>query len=371
MYSEIYDKLLRSNRLDQNVCDRCITPISKINIRTISGCQECDRARLHIQKQAKLKGQGLPVQPKGNGEYDCLIGLSGGVDSSWLAMKLVEKGYKPLCIHVDNGWNTKSASANMFNLTKHLKLELHVRVLDWTQFSRLQKSFIEADVVDFELCSDHAIFTTLYEYSTKFGGIPIFQGINTATENSMPPGLIHAKHDARNIDAIFRESYGEKISEYPLMSTLKMVFLKKIYGIQWVSALDYLDYDKNLAEEELSQKCDYVAPTRKHEESLVTKIYQRIILPIKFNADKRIGHLSSLINTNLLSREDAIKLYSIPIYNTKADIYRDIEAFCGNLDISVAYFNDYLMRPEIPHTFYESDQIYVKFLMKVKNILVI
>ncbi len=367
MYSEIFDNLLKTNSIVANTCIRCITPISGKNLRTEHGCQECDRALVYIHKQRKLRGLDLPIQPTLNGNYDCVIGVSGGVDSSWLAVKLVEKGYKPICIHVDNGWNTRSASENVFNLTKYLNLDLHVRVLDWNEFSSLQKSFMAADVVDFELCSDHAIFSTLYQYSLKFSGLPIFQGINTATENTMPPGLIHAKHDAKHIRAIYSKFSNNKLHDYPLMSTLKIAFIRNIYKINWVSALDYMNYDKLLAEKELYNKFGYKAPVRKHEESLITKIYQRIILPIKFNSDKRIGHLSSLINSNLITRDEAIAIYSAPIYSSYAEIFRDIESFCGNLDITIDSFCDYLLRPPIPHEFYPSDVSYINFLLKIKN----
>jgi hypothetical protein len=368
MYSEIFNKLLNPTQISTELCAKCITPINKLNKKTKDGCQECKRARAHIVKQQKLKNTKLPVLPSLDEQYDCLVGLSGGVDSSWLVLKLIDLGYKPFCIHLDNGWNTGIATDNIYKLGKILNLEIETKVLDWDVFRKLQRSFIQADVIDLELCSDHAIFSTLFLKSIELGGVPIFQGINSATENSMPPGWIHSKHDARNIKSIYKKYTGETLKSYPLVSTLEIILKKRVDGIRWISALDYFDYSKSQAEIDLNNRVGYVSPRRKHEESVITKIYQRIILPIKFNADKRIGHISSQINSGLISREEGLEILSEPIYLDRSEIIRDCQEFCENLDMTFIEFLNYLSRPKVNHNKYKTDSEYINILMKINKI---
>jgi hypothetical protein len=207
----------------------------------------------------------------------------------------------------------------------------------------------------------------LFTASKRLGGIPILQGINSVSENSMPPGWIHSKHDAVHLNDIYTKYCGYKLEKFPLLPTWKMIYYKRVQGINWISAIEYFEYDKKDAEKYLIEKIDYIKPERKHEESLITKVYQRIILPIKFNADKRIGHLSSLINSRELSRSDAIELLKKPIYDNSHDLMRDIQDFCNYLNITHEYFFDYLRRSPVPHSHYKSDTRIFNLIFKLKN----
>ncbi len=365
-WSEIENKLCLPAVLPENICSRCILPITEINPIIGNGCSECKRARQAIDDNNKLAQKNLQIK-RSNSDYDCIVGVSGGVDSSFLLHEICKRNLRPYVMHIDNGWNTSLASNNIHKILNHLGLNLNTVVLDWNEFKQMQIALMAADVIDFEVATDHLIFSQLYRASKKFGGIPICQGINVKNENTMQPGLIHNKHDAIYLKHIYFKKWGLLPKKLQMFSNISVGLHNLRYGNAWVPVLNIIDYSKDQAEKLLINKYDYLPPKRKHEESLITKIYQRIIMPIKFNNDKRLGHLSSLVNSKQIDRDIALKKAQEPHYESLTEIKNDIRKFCNYLEIDQVEFLHYLSRNQLSHSSYFSDQIYVKPLLKLKN----
>ncbi len=375
--NEVYDflnseTLILSNIVKSNkVCKRCLMDDSDTYIVfTNTGCNHCDNAtnniknnQIHINSTKKDFFVYLDHLKKHKKEV--IIGLSGGVDSSYLAYLLSDYGINLRSIHLDNHWNSPLASNNIYNLVTKLNINFTNEVLDWETFKQLQLSLMKANVVDLEGASDHAIFATLFKHSRKNGNLPIFHGVNISSENIMPNSWLYLKHDARNLKSILKKYYPTSTFNYPFMSTLEVIVNKNLYGVKWVSALDYFNYNKSEAELFLIDNYSYTPPNRKHEESLITKIYQRLILPIKFNIDKRKSHISSLIVSGQISREYGVKLLEQPVYERKEMIY-DLNFFLNKMSITESEFLNYLNQDRIEHTSYPNEMLINK-IVTLKN----
>lgn len=373
--------LLRSDELHMDQiyqpkmqCPICLMDSSdpRIVIKK-DGCNHCKDASKGIIKNAQVIEKTKDVFWKNienlkKNKTPIIIGLSGGVDSSYLALRLWDLGLNIKAIHVDNHWNTAEASNNIQKLVTSLNLDFTNYVLKWDSFRALQISLLNADVVDLENVSDHAIFSCLFKESRKHGNAKIFHGVNYNSENIMPSLWLYNKHDKTNLKAIYRASYPFEDVEnldYPFMGNLEVIFNKRIRGITWLSALDYLDYNKETAEVELQNRIGYERPKRKHEESTITKIYQRLILPVKFGIDKRKAHLSSIIVSNQLTREKGVELLKEPLYKREELLY-DLNFFLNKLGIGETEFIHYLIRERQEHDSFKNE-MWIKRLIDMKN----
>jgi hypothetical protein len=355
----------------KRICKRCLMDDTDINIVfTNEGCNHCENAihniklnNIHIENTKKDFFDYLDKLKKNKQEI--LVGLSGGVDSSYLAFLLSDYGLTLNSIHLDNHWNSPLASNNIYNLVDKLKINFKNEVLNWETFKMLQLSLMKANVVDLEGASDHAIFSSLFKYSRDLGNLPIFHGVNISSENIMPDSWLYLKHDAKNLKSILTKFYPNCGFNYPFMSTLEVIFYKNIFGIKWISALDYFDYNKSEAEKYLINNFAYSPPRRKHEESLITKIYQRLILPIKFNIDKRKSHISSLIASNQITRDYGLQLLEAPVY-TRNELIYDLNFFLNKLSLSESEFIYYLTQDRVEHSSYPNELLINK-VITLKN----
>jgi hypothetical protein len=379
MITPFYKPLLDQSFHQQHnlsLCKRCVLPITPTNQLTASGCTGCSQGQATFENLLQtcdnkqldnLLNSFKSSKRKRLCGYDCVLGVSGGVDSSWLAVKIVQLGLRPYLVHVDNGWNTATSSNNIFKLVKYLSLPLHTTVLSWDVFRDLQLAHLSAGVIDIEVCSDHAIFAQMFRASLAHHSIPILHGINASSENTMHPGIIHNKHDALQLRSIYYRYSRRRLDSYPLFSNLDYLIAKFINGVRWIPALNYFEYDKELAANELSSLYGFTKPERKHEESLLTKIYQRVILPLKFQVDKRAGHYSSLIVSGQLSRDDALSLISKPIYASPIELANDIYTFANYLEISTHHFTSYLKSAGYSHASYPSELPILTKLLTIKR----
>ena len=310
-------------------------------------------------------------------KYDCIIGLSGGIDSSYSLVKAVENNLKPLAVHFDNGWNTELAQNNIFNLVKKLNVDLHTHVVDWEEYKGLMQSFFDSDVVDIELLYDNAMLAVNYNKANEENLKFILAGTNQATEGmTMPKEWNWFKYDKKNIYNINRRYQNIKIKTFPTIGTLDYVYYEFIKKIHWVSFLDYFDYNKSEALNILEKKYDFKPYAEKHYESFFTKFYQSFILPQKFGIDKRLVHLSTLILSNQLSREEALKTLDKPFFLNEAAQKNEIKYFLKKIDWSEKDLNDYIKRKKVDHSFYGTEkklwdlleQFYKIFLKKLKLI---
>lgn len=283
--------------------------------------------------------------------YDCIVGVSGGVDSSYVLSLVVEHGLRPLAVHLDNGWNSDLAVSNINNLVTKLNVDLYTHVIDWKENKDLQRAFISADVVDIELLMDNAMLALNYRMAKKYKLKHILSGSNSATEGiKMPKSWNWMKFDARNIKAIHKKYGSAKIKTHRLISLTDFLYFKFIRKIEWVSFLDYFDYQKEDALRHLEKNYGYRRYPYKHYESVFTRFYQGYILPNKFGIDKRKLHLSNLILTNQMSRDEAIFLLSQNPYESDQRLKDDYDFVIKKLGYSDFEFEEYIKRSRVPHS---------------------
>jgi len=293
------------------------------------------------------------IKEKGkNSRYDCLIGLSGGVDSTYLAYLTKDLGLRPLAVHLDNGWDSELAVQNIENIVNKLGIDLYTHVIDWEEFRDLQLSFIKASVVDIELVSDHAIFATMYRMAYKYKIRFILSGTNVHTEHTLPKSWIHHKTDHVNILSIHNTFGSLPLKTYPFIDVMVKKYMMQMKGIELISMLHYVEYNKSEVKSFIKDELNWRDYGGKHYESIWTRFYQGYILPVKYNIDKRKAHLSDLIYGGQISKEEALEQLSLPIYDEK-QLAEDYEYVLKKLRLSHDQFQQYMRLPARSH--YEFD----------------
>ena len=266
-------------------------------------------------------------------EYDCIIGLSGGVDSSYVAYLSKQHGLRPLAVHLDNGWDAELAVKNIENICKKLDIDLYTHVINWEEFKDLQLSFLKASVANAEAPSDHAIFSILYVMAKKYGIKWIIDGVNQATEY-VREGVETAGYtysDLRQIKGIHKKFGKVLLKTYPTMSYYQKLYYRHVVGIKQFSILDYVDYNKEAALKLLYEQLEWRSYGAKHHESLFTKWHQVVYLTQKFGYDKRKLHLSDLILSGQMSREAALAEIAKPAIpkNDQAELEEYVQKKMG------------------------------------------
>lgn len=321
---------------EDGVCNHCHTFDTVQSKNWFPGPE--GQARLEeIVDRIKRDGQGK--------EYDCIIGLSGGVDSSYLALKLKTFGLRPLVVHVDAGWNTELAVRNIENIVKYCDYDLHTHVMDWEEMRDLQLSYLRAGVANQDVPQDHAFFASMYHFSVKNKIKYIISGGNLATEAVFPRSWHHSAMDAINLHDIHRRFGEGKLAQYKTISFLQYYFgYPFIYGMKTVLPLNYMPYNKTDALAELVEKVGYKPYQRKHGESVFTRFFQNHYLPVRFGYDKRKPHLASLVLSGQMTRAEALAALAEPLYDSD-ELAVDIQYFCKKLRITEAEFNNLMRAP--------------------------
>ena len=280
----------------QGVCNHCHKYDIDIKQRTVSDSTMGARLNM-IVEQIKKAGKGK--------EYDCIIGVSGGVDSTYVAYKTKELGLRPLAVHLDNGWDSELAVKNIEQVLKGLDIELYTHVIDWNEFKDLQLAFLKASTPDSEIPTDHAITALMFEMAKRFGLKYILSGVNVRTESHLPRAWSQGHLDWKYIRAIHRQFGTQRLTSYPHQGLLQSVLDR--LRLKWIDLLNYVNYSKTEAMDVLQNKLGWKYYGGKHYESIYTRFYQGYILPKKFGYDKRRTHLSSLICSGEITREAALK----------------------------------------------------------------
>ena len=290
-------------------------------------------------------------------EYDCIVGLSGGVDSSYALYLAVKNGLRPLAVHLDNGWNSELATHNISQLVRTLKVDLITHVIDWSENRDLQLSFFKADVLDIDMLMDNAMLALNYRVARQHKVRWILAGTNRSTEGMhMPSNWNWLKFDARNIRDIHRRFGSIPIKTHPLISVQGFIWNRYVRGIRWTSFLDYFDYRKADALATLEAEVGYRPYIYKHYESVFTRFYQGYILPRKFGVDKRKLHLSTLIVTGQMSREQALEAMSQSPYPELSLQEDDYLFVLKKLGLTEEEFQTYMKAPQIAHDAYKSEK---------------
>lgn len=352
---------------DHQVCNRCVmdTTAADIQFDENGACNYCTDFLVRLQAAQRQTAENpdrcdeLVASVKANGrgkEYDCIVGVSGGVDSSYALYSAVRHGLRPLAVHLDNGWNSELASHNIANLINTLGVDLYTHVIDWEENRDLQMSFFKANVIDIELLMDNAMLALNYEQAARHGLKYILIGGNLATEGlRIPEQWNHNKYDVRNIRKIQKRFGTLPIRTHPLISTLDRVWYEAVRGITWISFLNYLPYNKFDAMRTLQSEVAYKPYPYKHYESVFTRFYQAYILPRKFGFDKRRVHLSSLVVSGQMSRAEAMTLLETPPYPDPQQEEQDRAFVLKKLGFTKERFDEYMKAPAVPHEVYGSE----------------
>jgi N-acetyl sugar amidotransferase len=322
--------------------------------------------------QNKLRELADEIKEKGKGKpYDCLIGLSGGVDSTYVALIAKELGLRPLAVHLDNGWNSELAVMNVENVIKKLGFDLFTLVVNWEEFKDIQLAYLRASVVDIEVVSDHAIFATMYKLAKEKNIGYIISGTNVVTEHIMPPSWLYQKMDFTNLKDI-HDRYGKrKIKTYPTFDFKKYVYYSAFLKLTPVSILNYLPYNKKEVKERITKELDWRDYGGKHYESIFTKFYQAYILPYKFHIDKRKAHLSTLICSGQITRDEALMELEKPVYDPE-ELETDKEYVLKKFGLTEREFEDIMQAPVQQHSVFKSDkrlkERYMQLLLRTEKV---
>jgi N-acetyl sugar amidotransferase len=293
------------------------------------------------------------IKSTGKGkQYDCIIGVSGGVDSTYTAWLVKQLGLRPLAVHLDNGWNSELAVNNIENILNKLNIDLYTEVLDWEMFRNLQLSFLKASTPDGEIPTDHAILAVLYQIASKYGVKYIISGMNFRNEGMLPPSWGRGYLDWKYIRSVHKMFGSSNLSSFPHLSIFKFLYYNLVKRIQSISLLNYVEFKKPEAIQLIESELGWRNYGGKHYESNYTKFYQGYILPKKFKIDKRKAHLSCIImSTGEINREAALeelKQPSLPptqVEEKKAYILKKLglseQAFEGIMNLPVKTILDY------------------------------
>ena len=366
-----------TNRAFQ-VCERCIMDTTDPDIRfDVNGiCNHCTEAlqrleakvSLSADKDKALKRLTETIISEGKGkEYDCIIGVSGGVDSSATAYHVKNLGLRPLAVHFDNGWNTELAVNNIKNMLDLLDIDLYTHVVDWEEFRDIQLSFLKASVANCEIPTDHAILALLWHTAYKYRVRFILTGSNLMSESIMPYSWGHYCEDLRHLKAIHKRFGKISFRTMPTISLGQYCYYVFVKGIRQIPFLNYLNYDKNSSKKILTDQLKWRDYGGKHYESIWTRFFQGYYLPTKFGFDKRKAHLSSLICSGQITRDKALEELQQPLYDSQL-LRQDKEFVIKKFGLSPEEFEEIMVNT--PRKAIEFPSYYFLFekLKKYKNI---
>lgn len=307
---------------------------------------------------AKIKkaGQGKP--------YDCIVGVSGGVDSTYLLMKAVDLGLRPLAVHFDSGWNSELAVGNIERLVTSLGVDLYTHVIDWREMRDLQLSFFKASVANCDIPTDHAFGWVAYQQATKYGVKYILSGSNYASESILPAAWGYNSDDARHLKAIQKRFGSVKLKTYPVMGLFRRhVWYPLVRGIETVRPLNLMRYVYKEAKAEITDRVGWRDYGGKHYESVFTRYFQGYYLPHKFGFDKRLAHYSSLIVSHQLTRDEALKLMETENYPEELR-KQDHEFIAKKLGVTTDELERIFAEPPVDYTAYPNSEKYWPLFLK-------
>ena len=306
-------------------------------------------------------------QTEKNNEYDCIVGLSGGIDSSYMAYKIVELGLRPLVVHVDCGWNSEMAVKNVENIVKRLNLDLHTHVVDWQEMKDLQLAYFKASVANQDVPQDHAIFAALYSFAIRNNIRYVFNGSNFATESILPKAWGYNALDYKSLKAIHKRFGNRKLKRYPHVTFFRRYFyFTFVKRMKIVKLLNMIPYNKEEAMKIMKEDLDWQYYGGKHHESRFTKFFQAYYLPHKFGYDKRRAHLSSLIVSGQISREEALNEMKKEIYPNNSHI-KDMEYVAKKLGVTMEEFNEIIALPNKTYRDYPNNEKLFKLGFQMRD----
>lgn len=357
------------------ICTNCIMDTTDQNIVFDSRgfCNYCNNFELTIKPNwrtdeigmARLESLADQIRLSGKGrDFDCIIGLSGGLDSSYAAYVAKEMmGLRPLLFHVDAGWNTDQAVGNIEKLVDGLGLDLYTEVVNWEEMKRLQVAFLRAGIPDQDLVQDAAFFSGLYKFARQHGIKHIITGSNFSTECCREPeewgGYLGI--DKRLFGDIWRQFGEGDLRTFPLTDILVYkVLYQKILGMKVHHPLNLVPYIKKDAEDELGRRFGWRRFQHKHHESRFTRFYEDYWLPRRFGFEKRRAHFSSLIMTGQMTREEALERISRPEMDEHF-LTQEFEYVAHKLGLSVGQLQELFHLPKKTYRDYKNKRWMIGF----------
>lgn len=360
------------------ICSRCVMDTTEIGIHfdEMGRCSSCTNALTRLSEQllplpereAALQKLVDAVRADGVGKrYDCIIGVSGGLDSTMVAVKVKELGLRPLAVHFDNGWNSELAVANIRRLLEHYDIDLETLVVDWEEFRDLQLCFIRAGLANAEAPTDHALTALLFRTAAREGLRFILSGSNLATESIMPLSSGHYNQDLRLLQALHR-----RFGTVPLRTTPTISLFEYVYYVFWrrirqIPFLNYIDYRKEDAKSLFARTFNFRDYGGKHDESIWTRFFQSYYLPVRFGFDKRRAYFSSLICSGQLTRDAALVQLESPPYEP-VQLRRDLRFVQKKFGLDDKAWQDLMAAPTRVATEYPSHHFLFHTLRRYKNL---
>lgn len=349
------------------ICTYCVMDTSDIDIEfDDSGrCNHCRdfeavMAQPRYSKedgQEKLDALITHIKSKGKGKkYDCLIGISGGVDSCYTAYLCHQWGLRPLLMHMDNGWNSDIAVKNVKKVVDKLGLDYESYVLDWREFREIQLGFLKSSLVDLEMPTDIAIAASQYKTAAKYKIPHLISGGNYSGEGILPLTWgYHVLKDEKLYRHIVRKYSNVKIKKVPIVGLKGEIFYKFVRGIKTVYPLNLIEYNKDEAREFLKKEFDWQDYGGKHHESKITGFWQSYVMPVKYNMDYRRATYSSQIVSGQVTRAEAVsELQKTPYSDEKVEL--DKSFIAKKYGISKSDFDNYLSSPPKTYKDFPNDK---------------
>jgi N-acetyl sugar amidotransferase len=309
------------------------------------------------------------IKRKGKGKkYDCIIGVSGGVDSSYMVLLAKDYCLRPLLVHFDNGWDDELAVKNIDNLVQYSGFDFYTYVINWEGFKDMQKAYFKAGVIDLEVPTDMFIFGALFEISKKHGIKYMISGNNAWTESILPRDWIYdRKFDFTNMTNIYKKFGNGVLKNIPHLSLNRRLW-NSLLGYKSITVFENLEFNQVAVKQRLINEVGYRVYPCKHFESIFTRFYQGYYLRKKFNIDKRKAHLSNLIMVNQLTRQKALEELQNEPYDIKNQL-QDKEYVTKKWDYTLEEFDAIMNQPAVPHQFYgEEDENAAWYLRFIKYI---
>lgn len=364
---------------DYQLCKRCVmdTTDDEISFDEQGYCNHCNKyfdlapTTLHHDSKGKEELEALvnKIKEEGNNkDYDCIIGLSGGVDSTYVAYRVKELGLRPLAVHFDSGWNSELAVKNIENIVKKLDIDLYTHVCDWDEMRDLQLSYFRAGVINADVPMDHAFLVVLNRLARKNRVKYFITGHNFETEAILPSSWVFGANDGRNLKAIQKRFGTKKLKNYPVTSLLEELYYDYIYRLQRVRILNYEPYNKAKIMKFIEKELGWKYYGGKHYESVFTRFYQGNYLIERFGKDKRRAHLSTLICSGQMDRDSALEELKNPAYPDLQLLADDKEYIPKKLGITTKEFDVILNEPTRSHFDFPNNKALRDRLRKIKRL---
>jgi len=340
---------------EEGHCNHCIDYFDRIAHLTYQG-ERSDRDLEEIVERIRRAGRGR--------DYDCVVGISGGVDSCYVTYTIKSLGLRPLAVHMDNGWNSDIAVKNIKKVSEGLGIDYESCVLDWQEFRDLQLAFLRASVPEIETPTDMAIPAALHKVAAKHGLKYVISGGNYATEGILPAAWHYNAKDLVYLRAIHRQFGTRRLETFPTFGYWDEMYYKLIKGIRIIYLLNYVPYTKAAATKVLQDRLGWQDHGGKHFESRITGFVHSYILPMKFGMDYRKATLSTQICAGEVTRQEAIQVLLTPPFNPE-QAAREMEYLAKKFEIDSGELSDILARPPRSHLDYPNDKKRLEYIYRI------